>query len=134
MVKEKSCGCIIIENKKVLLIYEKDRNFWGFPKGHVEDGENEIETALREVKEEVGLDVIINEEKRYVLNYTIKDEIDKTSVYFIAKPKSIEITMQEDEIEDAKWCNFEEAIQTLTFENSKEMLKQVKQEMKDLLC
>ena len=31
--KEKSCGCIIIKNGKVLLVYEKNRNFWGFPKG-----------------------------------------------------------------------------------------------------
>ena len=58
--KEKSCGCIIIKDKKVLLVYEKNRNFWGFPKGHMEDGETEIETALREVKEEVGLDVEID--------------------------------------------------------------------------
>ena len=43
--KEKSCGCIIIKNKNVLLVYEKNRNFWGFPKGHMEDGETEIETA-----------------------------------------------------------------------------------------
>ena len=61
--KEKSCGCIIIKNKKVLLVYEKNRNFWGFPKGHMEDGETEIETALREVKEEVGLDVEIDKER-----------------------------------------------------------------------
>lgn len=43
MKKEKSCGCSIIKNNKVLLVYEKNRNFWGFPKGHTEDGENEIE-------------------------------------------------------------------------------------------
>ena len=74
--KEKCCGCIIIENNKVLLVYEKNGNFWGFPKGHMEKGENEIETALREVKEEVGLDVeIIDKEKRYILNYIIRDEI-----------------------------------------------------------
>ena len=67
--KEKSCGCIIIKDNKVLLVYEKRRNFWGFPKGHMEDGENEIETALREVKEEVGLDVEINIEKICVKLY-----------------------------------------------------------------
>ena len=122
--KEKSCGCIIIEDNKVLLIYEKGRNFWGFPKGHVEAGENEIQTATREVKEEVGIDVVIDESKRYELNYNIRDEIDKTSVYFIAKPKNTNITMQEEEIEDAKWCTFDEALELLTFDNSKEMLKQ----------
>ena len=124
--KEKCCGCIIIENNKVLLVYEKNRNFWGFPKGHMEKGENEIETALREVKEEVGLDVeIIDKEKRYILNYIIRDEIDKTTVLYLAIPKNKEIMMQESEIEKVKWCDFEEASETLTFDNSKEVFKKV---------
>lgn len=123
--KEKSCGCIIIKNKKVLLVYEKNRNFWGFPKGHMEEGENEIETARREVKEEVGLDVEIDINKRYSLNYIIKDEIDKTTVLYLAVPKSEDLRMQESEIEDVKWCDFDEALNTLTFENSKEMFKKV---------
>ena len=128
--KEKSCGCIIIKDDKVLLVYEKDRNFWGFPKGHMEKGENEIETALREVKEEVGLDVEIDENKRYIQNYIIRDEIDKTSVYYIAFPKNGEIQKQESEIEDVKWCDYEEAINTLTFENSKEILKKAIEDLK----
>lgn len=124
--KEKCCGCIIIENNKVLLVYEKNRNFWGFPKGHMEKGENEIETALREVKEEVGLDVeIIDKEKRYILNYIIRDEIDKTTVLYLATSKNKEIVMQESEIEKVKWCDFEEALETLTFDNSKEVFKKV---------
>lgn len=123
--KEKSCGCIIIKNRKVLLVYEKNRNFWGFPKGHMEEGENEIQTALREVKEEVGLEVEIDEEKRYTLNYIIRDEIDKTTVLYIARPKSEEIVMQESEIENIKWCDFDEALNTLTFENWKDMFKKV---------
>lgn len=128
--KEKSCGCIIIKNRKVLLVYEKNRNFWGFPKGHMEEGENEIQTARREVKEEVGLEVEIDEEKRYILNYIIRDEIDKTTVLYMARPKSEKITMQESEIENTKWCNFDEALNTLTFENWKEMFKKVIKDIK----
>ena len=123
--KEKSCGCIIIKNKKVLLVYEKNRNCWGFPKGHMEDGETEIETALREVKEEVGLDVEIDKERRYTLNYVIRDEIAKPTVLYIAKAKNDEIIMQENEIENIRWCSFEEALNTLTFDNWKEMFKEV---------
>ena len=123
--KEKSCGCIIIKDKKVLLVYEKNRNFWGFPKGHMEDGETEIETALREVKEEVGLDVEIDKKRRYTLNYVIGNEIDKTTVLYIAKAKNEKIIMQESEIENTKWCSFEEALNTLTFDDWKEMFKKV---------
>ena len=123
--KEKSCGCIIIKDQKVLLVYEKNRNFWGFPKGHMEDGETEIETALREVKEEVGLDVEIDKKRRYTLNYVIGNEIDKTTVLYIAKAKNEKIIMQESEIENTKWCSFEEALNTLTFDDWKEMFKKV---------
>jgi len=128
--KEKSCGCIIVKDKRVLLVYEKNRNFWGFPKGHVEEGENEIQTALREVKEEVGLDVEIEKEKRYTVNYRIRDEIDKTTVLYIATPKSENIKRQESEIEEVKWCDFEEALNTLTFDNCKELFKQVMEDIK----
>ena len=123
--KEKSCGCIIIKDKKVLLVYEKNRNFWGFPKGHMEDGETEIETALREVKEEVGLDVEIDKKRRYTLNYVINNEIDKTTVLYIAKAKNEKIIMQESEIENTKWCSFEEALNMLTFDDWKDMFKKV---------
>ena len=123
--KEKSCGCIIIKNNKVLLVYEKNRNFWGFPKGHMEEGESEIQTALKEVKEEVGLDVKIDVNKKYTLNYIINNEIDKTSIFYIATPINENIVMQENEIENIKWCNFDEALNTLTFDNWKELFKNV---------
>jgi len=129
--KEKSCGCIIIKDEKVLLVYEKNRNFWGFPKGSMEEGENEIDTALREVKEEVGLDVEIDPKKRYSFNYVIRDEIDKTTVLYIATPKNENIELQEGEIEDMKWCDLDEALDTLTFDNWKEMFKKVIEDIHD---
>ena len=83
--KEKACGCIIIDNGKVLLV-EQNSGFWGFPKGHVEDGETEVETAIREVKEETNIDVLIpNENQRYVQEYIVKEEIFKQVVLFMAK-------------------------------------------------
>lgn len=127
--KETSCGCIIIKNNKVLLVYEKRGNFWGFPKGHMEEGETEIETALREVKEEVGIDVKINPEKRYPINYIIGNEIDKTTVLYLATPITEDVVMQEAEIENFKWCSYEEALETLTFDNWKELFKEVMKEL-----
>ena len=127
--KETSCGCIITKNNKVLLVYEKRGNFWGFPKGHMEEGETEIETALREVKEEVGIDVKINPEKRYPINYIIGNEIDKTTVLYLATPITEDVVMQEAEIENLKWCSYEEALETLKFDNLKELFKEVMKEL-----
>lgn len=58
MRHEKSCGTIIINQNKVLVIGARDdegKLFWSFPKGHQENGETDIETAVRETLEEVGL-------------------------------------------------------------------------------
>ena len=46
MKYEKSCGAVIFEGDKVLVI-QQVKGHWGFPKGHVEDGETEVETAIR---------------------------------------------------------------------------------------
>ena len=43
--------------KKMLLVHHKKYNLWLQPGGHVEEFENPIETAVREVKEETGLDI-----------------------------------------------------------------------------
>lgn len=127
--KEKSCGCIIIENNRVLLIYEKTAQYWGFPKGHMEGNENELETAKREVKEEVGLDVDIDKSKRYEMNYITDKGIDKTTVLYIATPKSNKIVEQESEIEKAEWYDFDKAIDILTFDNLKDVFKKVIKDM-----
>ena len=127
--KEKSCGCIILKDDKVLLIYEKIGQYWGFPKGHIENNETEIETAKREVKEEVGLDVEIDKEKRYELNYITDKGIDKTTVLYIAKPKSEKVVMQESEVEEVQWCDYETALNMLSFDNLKNIFRNVIKEI-----
>ena len=123
--REKSCGCIIFRGSKVLLVYEKRRDFWDFPKGHVEAGESEVETALREVREEVGLDVEIDECARYTLSYTIRNEIEKTVVLFVAYPKSGSVELQAEEIEHARWCEYDEALSLLTYDGWKDVFRRV---------
>ena len=127
MRKEKSAGCVILNENKVLLILQKNGDFWGFPKGHLEENETEIEAAKREVLEETGIEVIIDENKRYETNYIIRNEIDKTSVFYVAKPKSGTLKKQECEVEDIGWFGYEEALEKLSFDNYKEVLKKALQ-------
>lgn len=123
-IKEKSCGCIIVKDGKVLLIKQVSGH-WGFPKGHVEHDEEEEQTALREVKEETNLDVKIDSNKRYVEKYITDKGIDKEVVLFVAEPINEEIKMQEEEVSRIKWMSFEEAINQITFKETKQILKQV---------
>ena len=120
--KEKSCGCIIIEKDKVLLI-QQTKGHWGFPKGHVEVGETEIETAKREVKEETNLDVEINENKRYTMEYITDKGTLKQVVLFVAKKINGNEKYQEAEIKAMRWMKFEDAVKTITYDNTREIFK-----------
>ncbi len=121
---EKSCGCIIINDDKVLLI-KQTKGHWGFPKGHVEKDETEIETATREVKEETNLDVAIDENKRYTMKYVTDKGKLKEVVLFIAKCVGGDIERQESEISDIKWLDFNEALKKITYDNTRELFKKV---------
>ncbi len=129
MKNEKSCGCIIIDNGKVLLV-KQTAGHWGFPKGHVEANETEIETAIRETKEETNLSVEIVSNARYTMEYVIDEDIHKEVVYFIAKETTNNVIAQESEISDIKWFSFKEALETISFDNAKALLKKVLSDLK----
>ena len=124
MKKEKSCGTICSSDGKVLIIRQK-QGFYGFPKGHVEEDETEVETAIRETKEETNIDVLVDESLRFSLSYIVNDTIDKEVVYFIAKPQNENIRIQESELLDATWVDIDDVYNILTFDNLKNLWKDV---------
>ena len=128
---EKSCGCIIINEGKVLLV-QHNAGHWDFPKGHMEENETEIETAIREVKEETNLDVLLQENKRYVSEYYPKEDTFKQVIFFLATCINKEVIKQEEEIQNIEWLSFEDAIDRITHSNSKNILIKVMEENKIL--
>ena len=123
-IQEKACGCIVSENNKILLIRQIS-GMWGFPKGHVEDGETEEETAAREVKEETNIDVKVDSSKRYVMHYMTDKEKYKEVVLFVAKRTGGFLRMQQEEIIEAGWFDYDEALKIISYDNTKEIFKQV---------
>ncbi len=125
MRKVKSCGCIISENNKVVLIQQKKGN-WGFPKGRIEKNETEVETAIREVKEETNLDVKIEDpDKKYIDTYFAKKNEFKEVIYFLAKRIGGEIKPQENEIKNVEWVDLSEAINRITMKSTKLLYQKV---------
>lgn len=122
MKKEKSCGAVIFDHDKVLLIKQSNGD-WGFPKGHVEGDETEMETSIREVKEETNIDIEVFIDKKYTISYEISESILKEVVYFAAKPLTNELLIQPNEILDAKWLDFNSAIKTITHDRVRNVLK-----------
>ena len=127
MKKEKSCGAVIYkidENKRIsfLIVKQKTGNF-GFPKGHVEEGETEKETAIREIKEETNIDALVDTNFRMVSTYSPAKGIIKDVVFFVATPVSEEVVAQPEEIELAIWCDYYKARRTVNFRQNKVILK-----------
>ena len=133
MTKEKSCGGIIYKQEnevyQFLLIKTMSGN-WGFPKGHVEDGETEVETAKREIKEETGLDVELDTKFREMASYYTKEDILKDVVYFIGTVIGGEQQPMENEIEDIKWLDKEEAKMMLAHDSAKTILDKATEYLK----
>ena len=132
MKYEKSCGGIIFTRKDNTVHYLVVRHLgghWGFPKGHMDPGETEEETALREIREEVGLTVTLMNGFRTEETYQLpnKPDTQKTVVYFLAEFADQTVQIQPEEVTEASLVPYEEAMKLLTHQEVKNLLIQADQ-------
>ena len=124
---EKSCGAVIFRKAEngwnVLLIRHTKGRHISFPKGHVEPGETESQTAEREVLEETGLRVKVDRRFRAENRYNIRPDTQKLVVIFAAVTTQTEITPQPEEIAEAFWLPVEEAAARLTYERDRKIMR-----------
>ena len=126
MKYEKSCGAVIFRRTdvwNVLLIRHSKGRHISFPKGHVEPGETESQTAEREIWEETGLRVRVDRRFRAENRYNIRPDIQKLVVLFTAVTEQAELTLQPEEIAEAFWAPVEEANERLTYERDRRIMR-----------
>lgn len=128
---EKSCGAVVFHRSgggiKVLLVRNCNGKYWSFPKGHMEAGEDEHQTALREIYEETGLKVEIYGGYRQVSDYSPFGNVKKRVVFFLAETKSDSVKLQRSEIESCVWADFEQACKMCGYENDRRILLTAKE-------
>ncbi|MBQ9458731.1 MAG: histidine phosphatase family protein [Oscillospiraceae bacterium] len=127
---ERSCGFVVYRLRggvREYLVIESLNGDVGFPKGHMEGGETELETARRELKEETNLDAEYVAGYRKMVEYPLpkKPGTIKQSVYFIGKYASGELRRQESEVLRCLFLPYGEAHEQLTFDSAKEILREV---------
>lgn len=123
---EKTCGSVLFTRdngvKKYLLI-KNDSGHIGFPKGHIEYGENEAQTAEREVFEETGITVRIDEGTRQEYTYKNGAGVIKNCVYFCNEYKNESINIQQEEISEYWLVPFGEAMTLLNYPQDRIILE-----------
>ena len=130
IISEKSCGAVVYTRKngkiKYVIIQAKS-GIYGFPKGHIEPGETQRETALREILEETGLSVNLIDGFKAEDCYCYVDngkERRKQVIYFLATYSDQAPVVQETELTSIHLMELETAMKALQFESTRKILTQ----------
>jgi len=142
MVREKSVGIIVYrknpqEGVQYLALYLRG-DYWNFPKGHMEEGESEIETAQREIYEEVGLKDLRfvegwRQQTQFIYKETHREKpelVRKDLVLYLAEAgmsANINLLVKEgsgEKINGYAWLGIKMALKYLKFKNLKEIIKE----------
>lgn len=112
----KSCGAVVYRKNggktEYLLLLQRKSGTWSFPKGHMEVGETEEETALREIREEIGREVGFARNFRTVVRYPVSEKTEKEVVLFLAETED-EPRIRPNEIQEYRWVLPEDAMRLL---------------------
>ena len=131
---EKSCGAVVFYNGKsntrILLVKNNNGRYWSFPKGHIEIGETEKETAVREIKEETSLEVEIKDGFREISDYTPFGRIRKHVVFFLAQAFTDNVKIQEEEIAEYIWVDLQQARKLCSYDNDLRIIQKAETAIK----
>ena len=126
---EKSCGVLpyrmINGQQEFLLVFETYSKCWSLPKGHIEAGETDVQTALRELYEETGLTAKLDTTRIASIEYPISSFARKQVTFFLGEVAGVP-KVREGEIDKFKWVTADELKDYLfpdTFEACKTLLR-----------
>ncbi len=137
---EKSFGIIpflVEKNALYYLLIQHNKGHWGFPKGHAEKKESEMQTACREFTEETGITKFSLTEnlvfkEQYCRSNKQNQNVDKTVMYFPAIVYNRTVNKQIEEISDFNWGNYDDTLKLITFDEGKILLKNAHREISKL--
>ncbi len=122
---EISCGAVLYRRQRGRITYVLVLGAgWGFPKGHMEAGETEHETALREIKEETGVDAYFVGSFRGVEEYQLRRPPyhKKRVTYFLAACPPNQVPRASSEIRRLICLPYDDAMKCLKFEGQRRIL------------
>jgi 8-oxo-dGTP pyrophosphatase MutT (NUDIX family) len=126
--REFSCGGVVVRGEECIVIVPTRRAAGGaqvlaLPKGHPEEGETAADAALREVREEAGVEATMREKLGDVRYWYQRGgrRIAKTVAFFMLDYVSGELDDHDHEVEHARWMPLEEAAASLSYKGERDM-------------
>jgi 8-oxo-dGTP pyrophosphatase MutT (NUDIX family) len=123
---------------RVALIRVGEPSRWQLPKWHLDDDETPEQTAMREVREETGVDYELLGKIGTIDYWFYKPQSDrkvrlhKYVHFFLMKYKSGSVRDHDEEVHEARWVGIDEAIRMLTFKGEREVVEEAKRMIRDL--
>ena len=128
MKKEISCGAIVyrddLKQRRFLVIHQV-QGHWTFPKGHMEQGEDEFMTAKREVFEETNVKIQLLPGFRRSHHYLVIPSVWKKVIFFVAKALNGDLKPQLEEVCEVYWLTQEEVENILTYPSDSTIFQEV---------
>ena len=130
MIEATSCGGVVIFRGKILLLYKNYKNKydgWVLPKGTVEAGEEHVDTALREVREETGVKAtIVQYIGKSQYSFVVPEDTVEKEVYWylMSADRYYSRPQREEHFVDSGYYKYHEAYHLLKFANEKQILEQ----------
>ena len=114
---------------EVVICGRTSEGLWGLPKGTPEPNETLEQTAAREVEEETGLKVAIEDKVGEITYWFTRDGVryHKVVYYYLMRPVSGDVSAHDWEYDRVEWMSSVTALRTLTFENDREMVRRAEQ-------
>ncbi|HEY4278140.1 MAG TPA: NUDIX hydrolase [Conexibacter sp.] len=128
--RELSAGGVVVRDGEVIVIVPTRRgaqgqSVLGLPKGHVDPGETAEQAATREVREEAGVDADLVQRLGDVRYFYQRDgrRIFKMVRFYLFAYRSGTLEDHDDEVEEARWMPFDEAVAALSYKGEREMVQ-----------
>lgn len=133
ITREYSAGGVVYrrtaDGLEIALVGRNRYNDWSLPKGHIEKGESREQAAIREVKEETGLDARILQKIDKVVYFYRRakgDLIRKTVYHFLMETDGYDLRDPNWEVSEIRWVPITEAGNVLSYENDKKVVEKAR--------
>ncbi len=111
---------------EVVLVHRRHPRLWALPKGTPDAGETLEETALRETREETGLEVELEAPVRSITYFFVRGRtrFHKTVHFYLMRPVGGGVSQHDHEFDEVRWFQLEEALEIMTHETERAVVEQ----------